>query len=168
MPKIFEDGKRYKFSKNIFLTNTVNSTLYQNSSSWRTWVNEMDNKEVTILNYKRAYIGKSEISPTWCDEIMPSTFKTVMQVCKELYREPRTPNLDEFIEWQKEKPQTRSVEIKINSRGIEAWVFDRDIVTGQFVKSVSEIDIYAAKERRDREQYEALKKKYEDSSHERN
>lgn len=68
--------------------------------------------------------------------------------------------LQELMAWQAEEPG-RSVQIKINDSGVEIWVYSRRLGVGQLILSVSEIDLEAEKDKRDREKYAALKQKYE-------
>ena len=82
-------------------------------------------------------------------------------------------DLNKFIDWVGEK-STRRVSIEIGKdvynpaskglpikRGISIWVYDTDIGEGQHVMSVDDIDLEGEKERREKEQYEKLKAKFE-------
>jgi len=62
-----------------------------------------------------------------------------------------------FIEWQGGSG-SRSVDIEIERGGkIKIWVFDTDIMTGQYVNNAEEIDLFAKRDREDREKYEELR-----------
>jgi len=65
--------------------------------------------------------------------------------------------------WVKEG--RRGIEIKIGEPGnkeyFSIWAFDYDLMEGQRVKSIEEIDIEAVKEKADRKKYESLKAKFE-------
>lgn len=69
-----------------------------------------------------------------------------------------------FIEWQQAKPN-RIVKIElgsvVRSDHRKIWVFDYDIMSGQYVSDVSEITLDEERERRDRAELERLKAKYE-------
>ena len=82
-------------------------------------------------------------------------------------------DLNKFIEWAKEK-DTRRVSIEIGEyvynpanyrwgikHDIKIWVYDTDLREGQHVTSVDEINLEDKKERREKEQYERLKAKFE-------
>jgi hypothetical protein len=75
--------------------------------------------------------------------------------------------LQELIDWQAEK-ETRSVNIKIHNTFSEGnvttfWVYDTGLSEGQFVQDVSEINLEAAKEAKEREMLEKLKQKYSEA-----
>ena len=72
-------------------------------------------------------------------------------------------DLNQFAEWQAEN-KNRSVEIKINARETQIWVYDNDLEAGQFVKSVGEIDLAARKEQKERAEFERLKERFEKKS----
>ena len=76
-------------------------------------------------------------------------------------------DLNSFITWQGEK-STRSVTIRIGdtpgTTSIEVFAYDYETSTGQHVTSVGEINLSGEKERRERAEYEALKKKFEGES----
>jgi len=75
-------------------------------------------------------------------------------------------DLNEFVAWVKEKPNSRIFTIKIEQEGlgksvvVKPWVYDLFLMSGQTVDSVSEINLEAAKEKREREEYEKLKAKF--------
>ena len=69
-------------------------------------------------------------------------------------------DLNQFAEWQAEDPH-RSVEIKIAGEATKVWVWDSSIMKGQFVKSVSEINLAAKKEQDERAEFERLRAKFE-------
>ena len=72
-------------------------------------------------------------------------------------------DLNQFLEWQEEKPKSRAITIKAgHGDPLMVWVYDRDLRTGQFVKSVDEIDLEAEKAKEEKAEYERLKKKFED------
>ncbi|MCL6611206.1 MAG: hypothetical protein K6T66_06675 [Peptococcaceae bacterium] len=84
-------------------------------------------------------------------------------------------DLNSFVDWVNEKPQTRSVSIEIKRQTlypatnaatragseVTVWVYDHVLETGQFVKSVDEIDLERRKEEKERLLLQQLKKKYE-------
>lgn len=61
----------------------------------------------------------------------------------------RRIDLNQFIDWVEERPQTRMVNIEINncarSKDLSVWVYDYELRTGQHVESVEEIDLLARK-----------------------
>ena len=72
--------------------------------------------------------------------------------------------LADFQEWQVAGPN-RSVSIKIQttfSRGTETsiWVYDSNLMAGQYVNDVSEINLEAIKEKEERAKLHELQKKY--------
>ena len=72
-------------------------------------------------------------------------------------------DLNQFLEWQEEKPKSRAITIKAgHGEPLMVWVYDRSLRTGQFVKSVDEIDLEAEKDKKEKAEYERLKKKFED------
>lgn len=71
-------------------------------------------------------------------------------------------DLNQFYEWQQEKPETRSINIEANKfKGLTIWAYDYSLMVGQLVTSAEEIDLEAAKEAKERAQFEALKAKFE-------
>ena len=76
-------------------------------------------------------------------------------------------DLNKFRDWQREKPEARSVDINIEPMRfndevrVRVSVYDYSLLVGQNVQSVEEIDLEAAREEKDRAEYEALKAKYE-------
>ena len=75
-------------------------------------------------------------------------------------------DLNQFYQWQQEK-QSRSVTIKMGEclepNKLTVWVYDYRLGAGQHVTSTDEIDLEAAKERRERAEFERLRCKYETS-----
>lgn len=75
-------------------------------------------------------------------------------------------DLNEFVAWVKEQPNNRMCQITIEQnvlgKGVDVkpWVYDMFLMSGQIVDSVSEINLQAAKEQKERDEYEKLKKKY--------
>jgi len=72
--------------------------------------------------------------------------------------------LNQFIKWQGEKAG-RCVDIEIGkspyTNDISMWVYDYDLLVGQHVTTVEEIDLEGKKQLQEQEQYEQLKKKFE-------
>lgn len=70
--------------------------------------------------------------------------------------------IDKAKKWVSEG--NRSIEIEIGTVGdrkhFRIWAYDYDLMQGQTVKSIEEIDLAAEKERHEREQFEKLKAKY--------
>ena len=74
-------------------------------------------------------------------------------------------NLNEFIPWQAEK-SSRSVTIDIHNtlaegRTVKIWAYDSDLMVGQHVQSVSEIDLEGKKRSAELKELDRLKEKYE-------
>lgn len=73
-------------------------------------------------------------------------------------------DLNQFIAWQREG-KDRTVNIEIGdvgrSKDITIWVYDYELMAGQHVTSVDEIDLEKAHEEEERRKYERLKKKFE-------
>lgn len=78
-------------------------------------------------------------------------------------------DLNEFVAWVKEKPNTRTCNIDIDSPNrfekdpqvqFKAWCYDYSLMTGQHVTSVREIDLEATKDAEDRRKYAELQKKF--------
>jgi|LGVF01.2.fsa_nt_gb hypothetical protein len=76
-------------------------------------------------------------------------------------------NLNEFANWQAEKPARRNVKIEIEPNfhegtpKVSCWVFDYDLMEGALVKSVAEIDLEKTKRDNELEKLAELKAKYE-------
>ena len=80
-------------------------------------------------------------------------------------------DLNQFLEWQRAgKRRTVSIELgrPLDKKHIRVWAYDYDLLTGQSVKSVDEIDLEAEKAKEEAEkakeekaEYERLKKKFE-------
>lgn len=82
--------------------------------------------------------------------------------------------LHDFIEWVEEKP-SRSVSIEIESRKdsflqprvvfnqsqVTIFVYDYELQTGQYVKSIGEINLEQIKEQEDYRKYSELKERFE-------
>ena len=73
--------------------------------------------------------------------------------------------MDKFKEWVKDGEGRRSVTINIggpsNPDYFNIFAYDYSLCVGQHVKSVEEINLTAEKEKRDREEFERLKAKYQ-------
>lgn len=73
-------------------------------------------------------------------------------------------DLNQFVDWVKEKPR-RQVTIELNPVNQEEffniWVYDYDLMQGQRVESVSEIDLEARKAEQEMAEYERLKAKFD-------
>jgi hypothetical protein len=74
-------------------------------------------------------------------------------------------NLNSFIEWQNGSPRSRCVDIRIHNDGeqqhIAIWVWDANLMEGQYVQAVSEIDLETAVSVKEKKQLAELRKKYE-------
>lgn len=79
-------------------------------------------------------------------------------------------DLNAFVKWVEEQPKTRSVQIAIQTKDrwkepvvvdAVAWAYDTNLMVGQHVHSVSEIDLLKRQEAAEREQYAKLKAKFE-------
>ena len=70
-------------------------------------------------------------------------------------------DISKLIEWQKQG--NRSIEVKVSSiDGISIWVYDCDLMMGKFLESPDEdINLDTVKEKRERQEYERLKAKFE-------
>lgn len=72
-------------------------------------------------------------------------------------------DLNQFLEWQR-TGKNRAVNIELgepfNKEYIKVWVYSYDLGTGQIVKSVDEIDLEAEKAKKEKAEYERLKKKF--------
>lgn len=70
-----------------------------------------------------------------------------------------------FVDWQAQKA-SRVVEIKIslnfkdNVQEIEAWVYDSNLSSGQFVTSVEEIDLESRQQKKEKADLKRLLEKY--------
>jgi hypothetical protein len=59
-------------------------------------------------------------------------------------------DLNQFRDWQQEAPERRSVSIeltKYKDNKHAVWVYDYELMTGQHVQSVAEIDLEGEKRR---------------------
>ncbi|KXG78260.1 hypothetical protein [Thermotalea metallivorans] len=67
--------------------------------------------------------------------------------------------LEELITWQQQG--RRSVEIRIENSGeMKIWVYDYDLLVGQFITSTDEINLEGKKIENEKAEYERLKKKF--------
>jgi len=73
-------------------------------------------------------------------------------------------DLNDFMVWQQEKPELRSVKIEIKplryGKQSSIWVYDYSLCEGQVVTSVDEIDLEALIEKSELETLRKLKEKY--------
>jgi hypothetical protein len=67
--KQFEAGKRYKFSRDAYLTNTMNVWLYNNTNLCRWWVNHCDGYEVVVDDTENGRANGWMVKPSWCQEL---------------------------------------------------------------------------------------------------
>lgn len=78
---------------------------------------------------------------------------------------PEKIDLNQFVEWAKQNPKTRTVDIHINSlthpNFITVWVYDSKLQIGQHVKTVEEIDLVARAAEKEMLEFERLKAKFE-------
>ena len=77
-------------------------------------------------------------------------------------------DLNAFVGWVQERP-SRCVSIEINGgyvgqAGVKIWAYDYALGVGQHVTDVREIDLETVKERQERDEYERLRRKYENAS----
>lgn len=73
-------------------------------------------------------------------------------------------DLNKLIDWQKESQEDRIVEINIRKGGLRIWVYDYNLLFGTYVsgiESVTEIDLKSLMEKKEKEELDLLKKKYE-------
>lgn len=69
-------------------------------------------------------------------------------------------NLEELEKWVNEK-KTRSARVTVEPGVLLVWVWDSQLGVGDHVESVAKIDLEAAKERQEREEYRKLKERFE-------
>jgi len=75
--------------------------------------------------------------------------------------------IEEAKEWAAQG--RRSIEVKIDNMDgskepeVKIWVYDYDLMVGQYVTSVAEIDLAKAKEQQERSEYQRLKAKFEEA-----
>ena len=81
----FDKSKRYKFSKEIYLTITGNAMYYNASVHNRRWVDKYDNEEITVIDGE-GRIGNYEVKPGWCEEIIPHMTQIVREVADKRYK----------------------------------------------------------------------------------
>ena len=68
-------------------------------------------------------------------------------------------NLEKLEKWVNEK-KTRSARVTVEPGVLLVWVWDSQLGVGDHVESVDEIDLEAAKEQQEREEYKKLKEKF--------
>ena len=69
-------------------------------------------------------------------------------------------DLSQFQAWAKEGPR-RAVDIKIREGKVETiWVFDYNLMEGQHVQSVGEIDLEGEQVKAEKAEFERLSAKY--------
>ncbi len=66
-------------------------------------------------------------------------------------------DLNAFVDWAKEK-NSRSVKIEMERGKMYIWVYDYNLMAGQFCKSADEIDLEAVKINDAKTEYERLGK----------
>ena len=69
-------------------------------------------------------------------------------------------NLEKLEKWVNEK-KTRSARVTLEQNVVLVWVWDSKLAVGNLVESVDEIDLEAEKTRRDKENYEKLKERFD-------
>lgn len=76
-------------------------------------------------------------------------------------------DMNSFVLWQAEKPESRSVEIKVDptrwgqANNIKVWVYDYDLQQGQHVTCVEDIDLEGEVKKAELRKLAELKAKYE-------
>ena len=71
MIRKFEENKKYKFSKDMFIVYAEENMRLSPfvHPRYNPWINDVDNIEVEVLGESTGMIGKKRISPMWCIEI---------------------------------------------------------------------------------------------------
>ena len=89
MANEFEDGKRYVFSKEIYLTKPGRATRYKNSPLCREWVDEADGQEVQVIDELEGRVQSGadgfRVMAWWCEELIPHNRAIVQEVCQQRY-----------------------------------------------------------------------------------
>lgn len=73
-------------------------------------------------------------------------------------------DLNPFVAWQQEKPDTRRLDIKFSpyeKNGFSIYAYDSSLRTGDLVTTVEEINLEKKHEAEQRAEYERLKAKFE-------
>ena len=83
----FEEGKRYVFDKEKFLSNPSMALRYKNSIRCREWVDDIDGLEVVTQTASLAKAGEWGVVVDWCEEIVPHMAAIVREVCQQRYQE---------------------------------------------------------------------------------
>ena len=103
----FDESKRYKFSKNIFLTKPGRATRYKNSPVCREWVNEADGQEVQVIDELEGRVeGKAVgyfVIPEFCEEIIPHLTQVVREVANQRYKTALQKALERHPEMVEDK-----------------------------------------------------------------
>lgn len=99
MPKQFIPGRRYKFSKDKWLTDTGNVLLYQGNPYLRQVVDEADGKEVEKITEGSEWgqIGKLVVYPDDCDIVESKSKTAFRQAVDRLHAMDRAAQLHEVI-----------------------------------------------------------------------
>ena len=81
----FEPNKRYKFSKDIWLSSSSRAALYKNSSAFRQMIDKFDGIEVAAEG-AIGFIDSFVIFPQFCEEIIPHMTQIVREVADKRYK----------------------------------------------------------------------------------
>ena len=85
----FDKSKRYVFSKDNFLTDSVAATLYKKREGTRNWVNGCDGQEVTVLSERAGIVDECLVHVCQCEELPSIGYLRglCIQVMGTLYKE---------------------------------------------------------------------------------
>lgn len=93
--KKFDKSKRYVFRKEIYLSKPERAMSYKESPTYRSWVDEADGQEVTIIDELEGRIeGGADgysVMAEWCEELPSIGYSRglCIQVMDKLYREKK-------------------------------------------------------------------------------
>lgn len=118
MPKIFEKGKRYYFSKDAYLADAINALRYKSSPDIQMKVSEIEGWEVEVTTSIMGRIGGCVVLPEHCQEYIPSTRKAVKIVINELYKGEKTMKTWEMVKALQENPR-----LKFKNKRAEGTIF---------------------------------------------
>jgi hypothetical protein len=73
-------------------------------------------------------------------------------------------DFEAFLAWQREKPESRSIDFKIEPEKYKTngsvWAYDYALGVGQHVDKAEEINLEAVADEQEEETYERLRKKF--------
>ena len=99
----FEEGKRYIFNKETYLTDSYQATMYEISPEARQAVDRFDGMEVSVASEVIGFIDGLHILPSFCQEIIPHLTQVVREVANQRYKTALQKALEQHPEMIEDK-----------------------------------------------------------------